>query len=271
MSFICEQGAVPGIQLAHAGRKASTYRPWAASRGSVAPQEGGWSTLGPSAQAFDGYAQPAQMSLSDVDSVVSDFATAARRADEAGFEVVELHAAHGYLLHQFLSPLSNTRTDRYGGDLAGRARLLTEVVQAVRDVWPAGKALFVRFSGTDWVDGGLTAHDVAEVGGKLGGLGVDLLDISSGGNVAGAPIPVGPGYQVPLARSIREQSGLPVVSVGMITEPAQAEQILVDGAADAVMLARELLRDPHWPLRAAHRLGVQARWPQQYQRAAWTD
>lgn len=182
---------------------------------------------------------------------------------------MELHAAHGYLLHQFLSPLSNTRTDAYGGDLAGRARL-SEVVEAVREVWPAGKALFVRVSGIDWVDGGLTAHDVAQVGGKLAGLGVDLLDVSSGGNVAGAAVPVGSGYQVPLARTIRAESGLPVACVGMITEPAQAEQILVDGAADAVMLARELLRDPHWALRAAHALGADVRWPVQYQRAAWT-
>ncbi len=270
VSFIAEQGAVPAIQLAHAGRKASTYRPWASRRGSVTEREGGWQTVGPSARAFDGYAEPARMSVADIDTVRSDFAAAARRADEAGFAAVELHAAHGYLLHQFLSPLSNTRTDEYGGDLAGRARLLTEVVQAVRDVWPAGKPLLVRFSGTDWVDGGLSVHDVAQVGGKLGSLGVDLLDVSSGGNVARAPIPVGPGYQVPLARTIREESGLPVVSVGMITEPAQAEQILVDKAADAVMLARELLRDPHWPLRAAHTLGVDVRWPAQYERAAWT-
>lgn len=271
VSFIAEQGAVAGIQLAHAGRKASTYRPWAHERGSVPPEDGGWPTLAPSAVAFDGYAEPAEMSAADIDAVRSDFAAAARRADEAGFAVVELHAAHGYLLHEFLSPLSNSRTDAYGGDLAGRSRLLTEVVEAVRDVWPAGKPLFVRMSGTDWVDGGLTVHDVAAVAGKLGGLGVDLVDVSSGGNVAGAPIPVGPGYQVPLARTIREESGLPVVSVGMITEPAQAEQILVDGAADAVMLARELLRDPHWPLRAAHALGVTVDWPSQYDRAAWTS
>jgi len=267
--FIREQGAVPGIQLAHAGRKASTHRPWD-GRGSVPASEGGWQTLGPGPEAFEGYAAPHAMSTADIEKVVTDFAAAARRADAAGFAAVELHAAHGYLLHEFLSPLSNSRTDDYGGDLAGRSRLLVEVVQAVREEWPAGKPLLVRFSGTDWVEGGWSVHDTAEVAGKLQALGVDLVDISSGGGVAGARIPVAPGYQVPLARTVREEAGVPVAAVGLITDARQAEQILAEGSADAVMLGRELLRDPHWPLRAAYELGVEVAWPKPYERAAWS-
>jgi 2,4-dienoyl-CoA reductase-like NADH-dependent reductase (Old Yellow Enzyme family) len=210
------------------------------------------------------------MGTDDLAKVVRDFAESARRADAAGFDVVEIHAAHGYLLHEFLSPLSNDRTDGYGGDLAGRSRLLVEVVQAVRETWPAGKPLLVRFSGTDWVEGGWTVQETAEVAGKLQPLGVDMVDISSGGNVARADVPVGPGYQVPLARTVREESGVPVAAVGLITDAAQAERILAEGSADAVMIGREMLRDPHWPLRAAHELGIDVAWPKPYERAGWS-
>jgi 2,4-dienoyl-CoA reductase-like NADH-dependent reductase (Old Yellow Enzyme family) len=268
--FIAQQGAASGIQLAHAGRKASTWRPWAGGRGSVPEAAGGWRTVGPGPEEFEGLAAPQAMTQADIDSVVSDFALAARRADEAGFDVVEIHAAHGYLLHEFLSPLSNSRADGYGGDLAGRSRLLVEVVESVRETWPAGKPLLVRFSGTDWVADGWTVQETAEVAGKLQGLGVDMVDISSGGNVARASIPVEPGYQVPLARTVREEAGIPVAAVGLITGAVQAEQILSEGSADAVMLGRELLRDPHWPLRAAHELGVEVAWPKPYERAAWS-
>lgn len=263
------QGAAVGVQLAHAGRKASTFRPWADARGSVPADQGGWTTLGPSGEAFPSYAPPAEMTLEQVAAVPGQFADAARRADEAGFDVVEVHAAHGYLLHQFLSPLSNHRTDVYGGSLENRARLLQETVAAVRAAWPQDKPVLVRVSATDWTEDGLTVADVAQVCADLDG--VDLVDVSTGGNVV-APIPVGPGYQVPAAREVREASGLPVSAVGMIDSPAQAEQTLRDGAADAIMIGRGALRDPHWPLRAAHELGVpvaDAGWRPQHVRGAW--
>jgi 2,4-dienoyl-CoA reductase-like NADH-dependent reductase (Old Yellow Enzyme family) len=265
-SFIRSQGAVPGIQLAHAGRKASTQRPWDGS-GSVPLDQGGWQTVAPSAEAFGRYAAPRELSVAEIEQLVRDFAAAARRADAAGFEVAELHAAHGYLIHQFLSPLSNLRTDGYGGDFEGRTRFLLEVTEAVREVWPADKPLFVRFSATDWVEGGWTAEETVELSKQVGVLGVDLIDVSSGGLDPRQQIPVGPGYQVPLARQVREGSGLPVGAVGLITEPQQAEQILADGSADAVLLARAVLRDPHWPLRAAAELGDDVTWPLQYERA----
>ncbi|GHG54766.1 oxidoreductase [Flavimobilis marinus] len=263
------QGAAVGVQLAHAGRKASTFRPWADSRGSVPADQGGWTTLGPSGEAFPSYAPPAEMTPEQVAEVPGQFADAARRAHKAGFDVVEVHAAHGYLLHQFLSPLSNHRTDAYGGTLANRARLLHETVAAVRAAWPQDKPVLVRVSATDWTEDGLTVADVAQVCADLDG--VDLVDVSTGGNVV-APIPVGPGYQVPAAREVRETSGLPVSAVGMIDSAAQAEQTLRDGAADAMMIGRGALRDPHWPLRAAHELGVpvaDAGWRPQHVRGAW--
>jgi len=269
VSFVREHGAVAGIQLAHAGRKASTFRPWS-GRGTIPRDEGGWPTVAPSAEPFPGYAAPAAMTAADIADVRRAFTDAARRAALAGFDVVEIHAAHGYLIHEFLSPLSNRRTDAYGGDFEGRSRLLREVVDDVRDVWEDSKPLFVRFSATDWVAGGWTVDETGELAGKLGAAGVDLVDVSSGGNVASAPIPVAPGYQVPLAARVREVSGLPVAAVGLITEPAQAEQVLRDGSADAVMLARASLRDPYWPRRAAHELGVDQPWPKQYERGAWT-
>ena len=271
VDFVHSQGARAGIQLAHAGRKASTFRPWSEQRGSVPAGDGGWETVGPSDEAFPGYSAPREMTVDEIQAVPGAFADAAVRAHEAGFDVVEIHAAHGYLLHQFLSPLSNRRTDGYGGSLEARSRLLVEVTDAVRAAWPADKPLFVRVSATDWLPDGLSVDDVAQVSKVLGEHGVDLVDVSTGGN-APAQIPVGPGYQVPAARDVRGVAGIPVSAVGLITEPAQAEQVLADGSADAVMLGREALRDPHWPLRAAHELGVpveDARWQPQYVRGAW--
>ncbi|HEX4788960.1 MAG TPA: NADH:flavin oxidoreductase/NADH oxidase [Actinospica sp.] len=265
-AFIRGQGAVPGIQLAHAGRKASTYAPWR-GQGSVPQDEGGWPTVAPSAVAFGRYAVPAELAESELPALVEAWAAAARRAVTAGFEVIELHAAHGYLLHEFLSPVSNLRTDGYGGDLAGRARLLLEIVDAVRAAAPDGVVLFVRLSATDWVPGGLAVEDVAEVASWLARRGVDLIDVSSGGNHPDQRIELGPGYQVPFARAVRERSGLPVAAVGQITEPGQAEKILDEESADAVLLARALLRDPNWPQRAALELGDELAWPAQYERA----
>lgn len=269
-----ERGAHVAVQLAHAGRKASTYRPWAPVQGTVPPDDGGWPTVGPSPIAFPGLAAPAALDATGIAGVVDAFAQAARRALAADFDAVEVHAAHGYLLHQFLSPLSNERTDGYGGDLAGRARLLLEVVGAVRGVWPQERPLLVRLSATDWADGGLTVDDVATVATWLAPLGVDLVDVSSGGNVL-APVPVGPGYQVPLARAVREASGLATSAVGLITTGAQAEEVLRNGDADVVMIGRPALADAAWPLRAAHELGVPVAtegtvpWPPQYVRGAW--
>ncbi len=281
VDFVHAQDAAIGVQLAHAGRKASTYRPWAQTQGTVPAAEGGWDTLAPSADAFPGYAAPQEMTAEQVAAVPGQFADAARRAHEAGFDVVEVHAAHGYLLHQFLSPLSNRRTDAYGGSPENRARLLVETVDAVRAVWPEGKPVIVRVSATDWREDGLQVDDVAAVAKELAGHGVDLVDVSTGG-VAPAEITVGPGYQVPHARRVREVTGMPTGAVGLITSAAQAEQVLVDGAADVVLLGREALRDPHWPLRAAHDLGVRAgtshrpapegqgiAWAPQYERGAW--
>ena len=265
-------GTPIGVQLAHAGRKASTYRPWAAGRGSVPADDGGWLTRSASPEPHIGLAAPSALTEAEIADVVAAFAAAAERADRAGFDTVEVHAAHGYLLHQFLSPLSNHRTDGYGGDLAGRARIVLEVVAAVRAAWPAPKPLLVRFSATDWTEGGLEVEEVAEVAGWVSALGVDLVDVSSGGLID-TRIPVGPGYQVPFARRVREVSGAAVGAVGLITEPTQAEEILAD-AADVVLLGRVALREPLWPLRAAAELGLPtaltgpAPWPPQYVRGA---
>ncbi|MGC3995372.1 MAG: NADH:flavin oxidoreductase/NADH oxidase [Propionicimonas sp.] len=270
VGFCHGQGATMGIQLAHAGRKASTYRDFdAPGSGSVPLSDGGWETFGPSAIPFPGLVTPTAADDSYLARVVDGFAAAARRADEAGFDVVEVHAAHGYLLHEFLSPLSNHRTDGYGGDLAGRSRLLVEVVDAVRAAWPEDKPLFVRLSATEWTEGGLGVEETTELAGILAGHGVDLVHVSSGGNVV-AHIPAGPGYQVPLARAVRK-AGLPVCAVGLITEPAQAQAILDEGSADAVALARVALREPSWPLRAAAELDCErgARYPASYLRGRW--
>jgi 2,4-dienoyl-CoA reductase-like NADH-dependent reductase (Old Yellow Enzyme family) len=265
-AFVRAQGAVAGIQLGHAGRKASTYAPWRGT-GSVPESEGGWPTVGPSAIAFGGYAEPAELPAEQIPALIERWTAAARRAVAAGFQVLELHAAHGYLLHQFLSPLSNHRTDGYGGDLAARARLLLEIVDAVRAAIPDGTVLFVRLSATDWVPGGLAVEDTAEVADWLKEHGVDLIDVSSGGNHPDQKITLGPGYQVHFARALRERSGLPVSAVGLITEPEQAEKILAEQSADAILLARALLREPTWPQRAAFELGDDLAWPPQYERA----
>ncbi len=272
VDFGHQQGARMGVQLAHAGRKASVFRPWSRARGSVPAQDGGWPTVSASAQAFPGYDEPESLTSQQISTVVQAFAEAAVRADLAGFDVVEVHAAHGYLLHQFLSPRSNLRTDEYGGDLDGRAKLLIEVVDAIRANWPTGKPVFVRLSGTDWIEDGWDIEQTWQVSALLAEHGVDLVDVSSGGNEAKAPIPVGPGYQVPLAHQVREHAKVRTAAVGLITDPIQAEQILVDGSADAVFLARAGLREPAWPQRAAHELGVPAgeiNYRPQYERGAW--
>lgn len=264
-AFIRSQGAVPGIQLAHAGRKASTQRPWD-GHGYVEPADGGWQTVGPSPLGYGDWPVPKELSVAEIGALVAAFGAAAARAAAAGFEVAEVHAAHGYLLHQFLSPLSNHRADAYGGDLAGRSRVLLEVVDAVRAAWPAQAPVLVRFSATDWVDGGWTLEETTALTRTLVDHGVDLVDVSSGGLAPEQQVVTGPGYQVPFARQVRT-AGLPVAAVGMITNAVQAEQVLADGSADAVMLARELLRDPNWPLHAAAELGDDVAWPPQYDRA----
>ncbi len=263
------RGAAAGIQLAHAGRKASTWWPWADERGSVPPEEGGWTTTAPSAVAFDGFAEPEALDADGIEAVVDGFASAARRALDAGFDVLEIHAAHGYLVHQFLSPLSNLRDDEYGGSLENRARLLLRIVDAVREVAGDGVPLFVRISATDHAEGGFTPDEAAVVGGWASEHSADLIDVSSGGLVAHQRIDVFPGYQVPLAETVRQGGRIPVTAVGLITAAEQAEQVLADGAADAIFAGREWLRDPHFALRAAHELGVEVAWPPQYERAHW--
>ncbi len=267
VASIRSRGAVPAVQLAHAGRKASTWSPFSGRRGTVAEADGGWQTVAPSAVAFEGFAEPAALDLAGIERVVADFASAARRAVAAGFEVLEIHAAHGYLLHQFLSPLSNLRDDEFGGSLENRARLLLRVIDAVTDAAP-GVPLLVRFSATDWADGGWDAAQTATVAGWAAERGVDLFDISSGGLVAHQRITTGPGYQVELAAEIRRRAGVPVSAVGMIDDAAHAERILRSGEADAIMAGREWLRDPHYGLRAAAELGADIDyWPAQYLRA----
>lgn len=266
--FIEEQGAVPAMQLAHAGRKASTAAPWT-GRGAVDETEEGWRPIfAPSAIPFSPTSPaPVALSLGGIQRIVKAFADAAQRAQKAGAKIIEIHAAHGYLIHEFLSPLSNQRTDDYGGAFENRARLLREVVQAVRQVWPAGLPLFVRISASDWAEGGWTIHDSVCLAKQLLPLGVDLIDCSSGGVAPNIPIPAGPGYQVPFAEQIRKGGEIATAAVGMITEPEQADQIVRIGQADMVFLARELLRDPYWPLRAADHLHQNGPWPKQYLRA----
>ncbi|KDN16333.1 NADH:flavin oxidoreductase/NADH oxidase [Amycolatopsis rifamycinica] len=262
--FVHAQGTAIGMQLAHAGRKASTRRPWEGT-GSVPAPEGGWPSVGADAQPFGTYAPARPLSTDEVSALPETFAGAARRAVDAGFDVLELHFAHGYLVHQFLSPLSNSRTDRYGGDFEGRTRLALEIAEAVRA--EVSVPLFARLSATDWTDDGWTADDSVRLAKLLAERGIDLIDTSTGGNTPHPDIPVGPGYQVPFAERIRTESGLPTGAVGMITDPHQAEEIVSGERADAVFLARALLRDPHWPLRAANALGADVPWPAQYARA----
>jgi 2,4-dienoyl-CoA reductase-like NADH-dependent reductase (Old Yellow Enzyme family) len=266
--FITDQGAVPGMQLAHAGRKASTQRPWE-GQGLVPPDAGGWSNvMAPSAIAFSpSYPQPQVLTGEGISAVVAAFRAAATRAIAAGFRVIEVHAAHGYLLHQFLSPLANHRDDAYGGSLENRARLCLQVVAAIRAVVPEATPVVVRLSATDWAEGGWSVEESVQLAAWLKDAGVDMIDVSSGGLAAGMRVPIGPGYQVPFARQVRHGAGITTASVGLITEAAQAEAIVASGDADMVLLARALLRQPHWPLLAAHTLGASQPWPVQYERA----
>ncbi|PKQ25297.1 MAG: oxidoreductase [Actinobacteria bacterium HGW-Actinobacteria-4] len=272
VDFIHSQGAAAGIQLAHAGRKASTYREWS-GRGSQPADAGGWETLAPSPVAFDGYVAPREMSVADIEAVVTAFGQAARRALDAGFDVLEVHGAHGYLVHQFLSPLANQRTDQYGGSLENRARLLLDSVREVRRVAGEDTPIFVRVSATDWVEpDGWTLEDTVTVSGWAREAGADLIDVSSGGLIPGVRIPTGPSYQVPFASAVREGANVPVVAVGQIREAHQAEQIIATNQADAVMVGREFMRDPHFALRAAHVLGVELDyWAPQYLRGKWPE
>jgi 2,4-dienoyl-CoA reductase-like NADH-dependent reductase (Old Yellow Enzyme family) len=264
--FLHARGAAAAMQLAHAGRKASTRRPWDGT-GSVPVDEGGWTSVGPGTDAFGEYAAPRALSDDEVAELPGLFAAGARRAVEAGFDTVELHFAHGYLVHQFYSPLSNTRDGRYGGDFDGRVRLALETAEAVRAALGQGRPLIVRLSASDWAEGGWTIEDSVRLARLLSDRGVDLIDSSSGGNDPHPSIPVGPGYQVPFAARIRAEADIPTGAVGMITDPEQAERIVSGGEADVVYLARALLRDPHWALRAANTLGADVDWPQQYERA----
>jgi 2,4-dienoyl-CoA reductase-like NADH-dependent reductase (Old Yellow Enzyme family) len=266
-TFVHAHDAVAGIQLAHAGRKASMARPW--DGGKLVPAAaGGWTPIGPSPIPFaPDYGTPREMTLADIAAVPAAFVAATKRALEAGFRVIELHAAHGYLFSEFLSPLSNVRTDAYGGTLENRSRLLSETVVAVRAAMPTGMPLFVRISASDWAAGGFSIDDSVQLARALGPLGVDLIDASSGGVVAHQQIDVRPNYQVPFAERIKAEASIATGAVGLITEPKQADAIIVAGQADIVLLAREMLRDPYWPLHAARALGVEIPWPVQYQRA----
>ncbi|MEU1334921.1 NADH:flavin oxidoreductase/NADH oxidase [Streptomyces sp. NPDC005865] len=266
--FLKSQGTVPAIQLAHAGRKASTERPWKGGA-PIGTDKGGWQPLAPSAVPFaEGHPVPAELTVEEIREIVGQFAEAARRALDAGFEVAELHGAHGYLIGEFLSPHSNKRTDVYGGSYENRTRLALEVVDAVREVWPQDKPLFFRISATDWLDeAGWTADETVRFADTLKEHGVDLLDVSTGGNASGVRIPVEPGYQVPFAARVKAETALPVAAVGLITEVAQAEKILANGEADAVLLGRELLRDPSWARRAGRELGAEVHVPDQYHRS----
>ena len=269
IDFVRRQGVAIGIQLAHAGRKASTYSPWR-GHNSVALEDGGWSTLAPSAVAFGRYAEPVEMTHDDITRTRAAFVDAAKRADALGCDTVELHFAHGYLAHEFLSPLSNRRTDAYGGSLENRMRFALEIVDDVRAAWPDAKPLLMRVSATDWVEGGWDVEQTVELARQAHARGVDLVDVSSAGLHHEQSITLGPGYQVPFATTLRREAGVPTGTVGLITEPTQAEEIVATGLADAVLLGREVLRDPHWALRAAHELGAEIDWPAQYLRAQRT-
>jgi 2,4-dienoyl-CoA reductase-like NADH-dependent reductase (Old Yellow Enzyme family) len=274
--FVKAQGTVPSIQLAHAGRKASMPKPWAVTLKALSASEGGWQVVAPTAEPFsEGYAIPREMDRDAMNKVIADFAAATRRAQAAGFLLVEIHGAHGYLLHEFLSPLSNTRTDQYGGSFENRVRFPLEVVRAVRANFPTELPVWMRLSVTDWVEpskeipaGGLTIEDSIVFARLLKAEGIDLVDCSSGGNDPRQQIPIGPGYQVAFAERIRREAGISTAAVGMITAPEQADQIIRTGQADVVLLARELLRDPYWPLHAAETLRKPGVWPVQYERAA---
>ncbi len=266
--FIDARGSIAGIQLAHAGRKASTYRPWS-GKGAVSLTDGGWRPIGPSPISFShSYSPPREMTVAEIHSVQDAFTVAAERSYHAGFRVIEIHAAHGYLMHEFLSPLSNQRSDEYGGSFENRTHCLRETVAAVRKVLPDRCPLFVRISATDWADGGWDVDQSVELARQLKGLGTDLVDVSSGGNIETAVMPVGPGYQTAFAERIQREAGIVTATVGMITSAAQADHVVRTGQAGLVLLARELLRNPYWPLHAAQELGHPMPWPSQYLRAA---
>lgn len=265
VKFMSDQGAVPAIQLAHAGRKAGTDSPW---RGGKFRGDLGWDIVGASAIPFnENLGKPRELSVADIAELVEGFKSAADRALAAGFEVIEIHGAHGYLLNAFMSPLANHRTDDYGGSFENRTRIVREVVAAIRSVWPERLPLFMRFSASDWADGGWDIDQSVRLAAELKSLGVDLIDCSSGGNSPSAQIPVGPGYQVPFAAEIREKAGIATAAVGLITESKQANEIISEGKADLVLLARESLRDPYWPRRAAAELNIEIEVPNQYRRS----
>ena len=267
--FVREQGAAPGIQLAHAGRKGSMHRPFDPQQGAIPVSEGGWIPVAPSAISFAAdYPMPEALDEQGIRRIAEDYAAAANRAFRAGFKIVEIHAAHGYLIHEFLSPLSNHRTDSYGGSFENRTRVLRDVIAAVRRAWPDNLPLFVRISASDWTEGGWDIDQSVQLAKQLAPLGVDLIDCSSGGNVATARIPLTPGYQVPFAEAIRKRAGIATGAVGLITSGDQAEAILGEGKADVVALAREFLRQPYWPLHVAAQAGQKTSWPVQYLRAA---
>jgi 2,4-dienoyl-CoA reductase-like NADH-dependent reductase (Old Yellow Enzyme family) len=270
VKFIHEQGSLAGIQLAHAGRKASTYRTWSPKQGAIPPSEGGWSNvLAPSAIKFqENYPQPREITREEIGGVTQAFAAAAQRALHAGFDIIEIHAAHGYLIHEFLSPFSNQRKDEYGGSFENRTRVAREVIAVVREAWPETQPLFMRISATDWKEGGWDVEQSVALAREVKKLGIDLVDCSSGGVIPGVAVPVGPGYQTKFAAKIRREAEIRTGTVGMITEPVQADHVIRTGQADIVLLAREMLRDPYWPLRAARELGHTASWPAQYLRAA---
>jgi 2,4-dienoyl-CoA reductase-like NADH-dependent reductase (Old Yellow Enzyme family) len=263
--FVHTQGVKIGIQLAHAGRKAGTTLP-GSDHTMATPEEGGWQAVAPSAIAFPGYPEPRELTRVEIKSLVHSFGTAAKNAVAAGFDLVEIHAAHGYLIHSFYSSLSNTRTDEYGGSYENRTRFLKEIVEEVRAAIPESMPLFVRISASDWTDGGWTIEESIQLAPELTAMGVDLIDVSSGGNVSGAAITVGPGYQLHFADAIKNSGGATTSAVGMITQAEQAEEIIASGKADAVMMAREFLRNPRWPLAAAATLGQEVKWPKQIER-----
>jgi 2,4-dienoyl-CoA reductase-like NADH-dependent reductase (Old Yellow Enzyme family) len=263
VDFAHSMGTKIGIQLAHAGRKASCLPPWS-DHPMASREEGGWECVAPSAISFGGkYPVPRELSKEEIKDLISAFAKSAERAVEAGFDLVEIHAAHGYLIHQFLSPISNLRNDEYGGSFENRTRFILEIAKAVRSAIPDSMPLFVRISASDWLEDGWTIDESVELCKLLKTVGVDLIDVSSGGTSSGAPVPVGPGYQVPFAERIRRESVIPTCAVGLITEAKQADQIVQRGEADAVMMAREFLRNPRWPLQAAKELGAEVSWPNQ--------
>ncbi|MBA3830197.1 MAG: NADPH dehydrogenase NamA [Taibaiella sp.] len=266
-TFIEAQNCVPGIQLAHAGRKASTTAPWLGDH-YISLLDGGWQTVAPSAIAFaEETALPHSLSLQEINGIVLAFKKAAQRAYSAGFKVLEIHGAHGYLINEFLSPLSNKRTDEYGGTIQNRLQFLIEIISTIREAWPVDYPLFLRISASDWVDGGWTIDDSIVLANVVKEKGVDLIDCSSGGVVSGVKIPAKPGYQVPFAKAIRQATGMLTGAVGIIVDPAQADKIIADGEADMVLMARELLRNPYFPLKAASELHDLIEWPLQYERA----